>query len=159
MATFTVMALDADLTAQVRRERRDRFDNNVVASVAGEQGYGPCRACLRQFRPGERRLLLAHAPLAVPGPYREVGPIYMHEADCGRYTDLGFPSEVKAGRLPIPLALRAYDETGKLSEAVLVPDNATVEAQIERLLADPTITEVHVRNAQFGCYITKAIRA
>lgn len=68
----------------IRNSMQDGFGHAVEVSFAGETGYGPCRCRLKQFQPGEKRLLFSYAPVNAANPYDEVGPVYIHK-DCSTY--------------------------------------------------------------------------
>ena len=137
---------------------RDDFGHPVEASVAGEKGYGPCRCCLKQFKPGEKRLLFSYAPVGADSPYDEVGPVYMHE-DCLAYSNTNeFPPEVKNGRLPIHLVLRCYNNQRRMILARFIKDNSEAEIIIASLFINTEIEFIHVRNATYQCFIAEVRR-
>jgi len=144
---------------KIRSTMKDDFGNKVEVSIAGETGYGPCRCCLKQFEPHEKRMLFAYAPVDSNNAFNETGPVYIHE-DCTAYNDLEkFPAEVKNGRTSIDLLLRSYNNDKKLVGARLVKDKNEVENIIETMLKDPGIAFIHIRNAIFQCFITEARRS
>jgi len=139
----------------IRNFRQDDFGHLVEVSIAGETGYGPCRCCLKQFQPGEKRLLFSYAPVTAANPYNEVGPVYIHE-DCSTYRDSSiFPPEVKNGRLPIRLVLRCYNSERRMILACFIKDNNDAEKMIGELFADPLIEFIHIRNAVYQCFIAE----
>ena len=141
---------------RIRNTMKDDFGNKVELSVAGETGYGPCRCCLKQFQPGEKRLLFTYAPVNADNPYNETGPVYIHE-NCSSYADPDvFPPEVKQGRLPIHLVLRSYNNDRRMIDARFVKNNDEVEMTIETLLSNGDIAFIHIRNATYQCFIAEA---
>ena len=137
---------------------QDDFGHEVEASIAGETGYGPCRCCLKQFRPGEKRLLFSYAPVGADHPYNEVGPVYIHE-DCTAYHEINkFPEQVKNGRLPIHLVLRCYNKDKRMVHARFVKDNNEAEDTIAVLFANPETEFIHIRNATYQCFIAEVRR-
>ncbi|HEX5655505.1 MAG TPA: DUF1203 domain-containing protein [Chitinophagaceae bacterium] len=145
--------ISQDYADRIRSTRQDDFGHAVETHIAGETGYGPCRCCLKQFRPGEKRLLFSYAPVAADHPFNEVGPVFIHE-DCQSYNErTRFPEEVKNGRLPISLLLRCYNKEKRVIAAVPIKDISTVEEQINRLLSDPQTAFIHIRNAIDQCFI------
>ena len=146
------------IVEKIRIERRDDFGHEVRVSMAGETGYGPCRCCLRQFQPGEKRLLFSYAPVGGDNPYDEVGPVYIHEA-CAAYDQPNrFPAEVKSGRLPIRLVLRSYNADREMIAAQFVRNNEEVEEVLRKIFQHPEVSFVHVRNATFQCFIAAVRR-
>ncbi|MDJ0341228.1 DUF1203 domain-containing protein [Streptomyces sp. H10-C2] len=77
-----------------------------------EEGGAPLRCCLRPAEPGDRLALLSYAPLrhwaaetgARPGPYLELGPVFVHAdaAQCpGPPSGPGYPRTMHgASRVP-----------------------------------------------------------
>ncbi|MBC7948410.1 MAG: DUF1203 domain-containing protein [Chitinophagaceae bacterium] len=152
------LPIDQLYVDEIRSGMLDHFGNAVEISPAGENGYGPCRCCLRQFAPSERRLLFSYAPINSKHPYREVGPVYVHE-NCLAYNQSNkFPEEVIKGRLHIPLVLRCYNASDKMISACFVKDNLEVENLIAILFMDPSVATIHIRNATYQCFIAKAVR-
>jgi hypothetical protein len=150
------LSLSQAYADRIRKTMMDDHGHQVETSTAGPTGFGPCRCCLKQFNPGEKRLLLSYAPVGADHAYNEIGPIFIHE-DCIEYqqTEL-FPPEVKNGRLPIRLVLRCYNKEKRLVTSRFVKDNNEVENAITSLLADPSIEFIHIRNATDQCYIAEA---
>lgn len=159
MANFKIFPIAKELVDSVRLDLKDDFGQQAEVHVAGETGYGPCRSCLRQFKPGEKRILFSYAPLPSMTPYNEVGPIYIHLDHCEHYSDnYQFPQEVKAGRISIPLSLRGYNNERRMIDSVMV-GNREVEMVIASLFQNPETDVIQVRNAEAGCYIARITRA
>jgi hypothetical protein len=114
------------------------------------EGGEPLRCCLRDARLGERLVLFRYAPPQTAGPYREVGPVFAHAADCAGYdaTD-GYPADWRHR----PQVLRAYDERGRIHPATRVHDGTDPERQIAEVLAAPGVVAVHSRNIAYGCFM------
>lgn len=152
---ITYHAIPKNYIDTIRNSMQDGFGHAVEVSLAGETGYGPCRCCLKQFQPGEKRLLFSYAPVNAANPYDEVGPVYIHE-DCSTYEDnSAFPPEVKNGRLPVRLVLRCYNRGKRMILARFIKDNNEVEKMITELFADPLIEFIHIRNAVYQCFIAE----
>jgi hypothetical protein len=153
------LSISAEYAQKIRQIRRDDFGHAVESRPAGTNGYGPCRCCLKQTQPGEERLLLSYAPVGADNPYNEVGPVFIHTHNCTPYAERHqFPPEVKAGRLPIKLVLRAYSAEKRMVDALQVVDNQRVEADLEQLFQNPAVEFVHVRNAEAQCFICEVRR-
>lgn len=160
MSSFQIIPISATFSNHIRQSDHDDFGHTIESKPATAQGYGPCRCCLRQFQPGENRLLLSYAAVGSDNAYNEIGPVFIHAETCTPYADGHvFPPEVKAGRLPIPLVLRAYSAEKRMIDAVVVPNNQQVEQYLEQLFANPAVDFVHVRNASFQCFICAVKRA
>jgi hypothetical protein len=151
-------SIPKEIIQTIRTKKRDVFGHAVETHIADENGYGPCRCCLKQFKPGEERLLFSYAPVGADHPYDEVGPVYIH-TDCEPYADThAFPPEVKNGRLHIPLVLRCYNSDRRLIDGLFVKNNNEVETMIRNLFKRTEIEFVHVRNAVAQCFIAQVER-
>lgn len=140
---------------KIRNNREDDYGHRVEISIAGESGYGPCRCCLKQFKPGEKRLLFSYAPVVADHPYNETGPVFIHE-NCLPYNETSeFPEEIKNGSRPIHLVLRCYNKQKRMILASFVKDNKDVENNIASLFTDPLVEFIHVRNATYQCFIAE----
>lgn len=125
----------------------------AVRVIADDDGFYPCRVSLEDAKPGERLLLVNFEHLPAPAsPYRSRHAIFVNE-------NAGEAARI-AGRMPTILAtrrliaLRAYDETGFMLDAEIVP-GPEVEAAALRLLADPGVAYLHAHNPARGCYAAR----
>ncbi|WP_431981085.1 DUF1203 domain-containing protein [Streptomyces qinglanensis] len=146
------------------QELRARDDAGAPPrTVVDAQGGSPLRCCLERSRPGETLALVSYAPLrrwaretnADPGPYDEVGPVFIHPRDCGGWAgtpDGGCPEAMRGGLR----TLRAYSAQGRILGGLLLDRGRkgapTVEEGLARLYADPRVAAVHVRAVEFGCF-------
>jgi hypothetical protein len=119
--------------------------------VVDESHSFPCRRCLTDAEPGERVLLLSYDPWTVASPYRQAGPVYLHERRCARVVAGALPEQQRR-RL---LSVRAYDAAGLARDAFVV-DGA--ELDLDRVLADPEVAFVHLHNAAPGCFAARVDR-
>src|ERR1700680_2510652 len=153
MNKFRVIPLPTEIAQAMRRDLRDEYGNTLVAetSVGGAE---PCRHCLKRAVPGEKLLLFAHSPFAASGPYKEVGPIFVHSHACRRYERSdAFPEDFKRA----PVVLRGYDERQTIAMAELV-EPAAVERRIEAMLQSPEVAFIQVRSWTYGCYLCRVVR-
>jgi hypothetical protein len=139
------------IATEARATMRDRFGHEL--HVTKEKA--PCRLCLRIPSVPEELILLSYQPLPDRGPYVEVGPIFIHAADCRPYPDIEtFPGDFSVRRL----ILRAYGRAGQIVNAVVVqPGNAPESAAT--FLSEDRIAEVHVRHESYTCFDFKIVRA
>jgi hypothetical protein len=160
-----VRAISADVLSQLRA--LDDAGHRMVPFVDTDGG-SPLRCCLRRIRPGAQVALVSYAPLrrwalqagASPGAYDEVGPVFIHPAECPGPQGSGFPAELTGARR----VLRAYSAAGKilgsrLASAAELADPACAESILAEVLADPAVAVVHVRAVEFGCFAFEASRA
>ena len=75
MSKFKVLPIKTEVARAIRETMIDQEGHQLFFSVADENGYGPCRSCLKQFASGERRIVFSYSPNAVDHPYNETGPI------------------------------------------------------------------------------------
>ncbi len=159
MSKFKVLPIKTEIAQAIRETMIDQDGHQLSVSIAGENGFGPCRSCLKQFTAGERRILFSHSPNAVDHPYNETGPIFIHADECEPYRASDtFPPEVENGRIRFPLVFRAYNEKGMMIGAVLHTGEPATAA-IETLFENDKVAFAHVRNAQAGCFVTHIDRA
>ncbi|HEY8144807.1 MAG TPA: DUF1203 domain-containing protein [Kofleriaceae bacterium] len=154
MNPFEIFPLPAAVAARIRQVRADDFGNRDLAPDAGDAGR-PCRACLEDSRAGEAMLLFSYSPFSQPRPYRSVGPIFIHAHACAPPRDRSVVPDQLRRRL---LALRSYDREDRMLEADIVA-GTELEPALERLLADPAASVVHVHNARPGCFACAIRRA
>ncbi len=146
-----VRAIDPVHLEHVRRTNADGHGNRVRPFAATGQGE-PLRCCLRFARPGEHITLISYAPFAHPSVWREVGPVYIHAAQCEGPTQTGrLPEQLATG----PCVLRTYtaDDTMNYDHNTVVTDNAALAPIVERLLAEPDVATVHVRTLAPQCFL------
>ncbi|HEX9034060.1 MAG TPA: DUF1203 domain-containing protein [Streptosporangiaceae bacterium] len=162
---FRVRAIDPLVLAQLRV-----LDDagHAPRMVQDAEGGSPLRCCLRRSRPGERIALVSYAPLrrwaaetgADPGPYDEVGPVFVHPEPCDGPVADGFPAEL-AG---LPRMLRSYSADGRILDGRLaggddLRDQESARLLIEEILADPRVAVMHARAVDFGCFTFEIQRA
>jgi hypothetical protein len=111
----------------------------------------PCRRCLTDAEPGEALLLLSYDPWTVDSPYRQPGPVFVHERACTTAVTTSLPEQQRR-RL---LSVRAFDGTGMARQACVVPGE---ELDLDRVLADPDVSFVHLHNAGPGCFAARVDR-
>jgi hypothetical protein len=120
-------------------------------TVADAPHAYPCRRCLTDAEPGEVLRLLAYDPWSIDTPYRQSGPVYVHERDCERVTASELPEQQRR-RL---LSVRAFGPEG-LPRAAWVAEGA--ELDLSQVLADPKVSFVHLHNAGPGCFAARVDR-
>ncbi|MVA75467.1 DUF1203 domain-containing protein [Auraticoccus sp. F435] len=154
-ATLRVHPVSPAELGRVRRRGRDLWGNVPEPFVS--RGGDQIRCCLRHSRRGELLWVVAHAPLTVRRPWREVGPVFVHPEPCAGYDpSRGLPDFI--GRRP--RVLRSYTALG----AMHYPGNRVtgpgddLGGVLRELLDDPRVAEVHLRNVEAQCFIARVTR-
>ena len=158
MKQFRYLTIPIKIIETIWHEMYNDFGRQVESSIASENSYGPCRSCLKQFKPGEKRLLFSYAPVKSNNPYNEVGPVFIHDSCMSYDTKDDFLPEVKEGRLHIPLVFRFYNKGRRMIGSIQVKDNNEVEKIIYGLFERKEIEFIHIRNAEAQCFIAQVER-
>ncbi|WP_392543187.1 DUF1203 domain-containing protein [Oryzobacter telluris] len=156
MSAVVLVPIDPCDLAAIHRTGRD-LHGHAAEPFTDAGGGSQLRCCLERSAPGERLLLVAHAPLGADRPWREVGPVFVHAGACPRPHRPGaFPAWLDEA----PRVLRAYGADGAMRYAAnrVVEAGEGVEAALVGILEDPDVAEVHVRNLLAQCFITRATR-
>ncbi|MDX2970152.1 DUF1203 domain-containing protein [Kribbella solani] len=130
---------------RIRCNRHDDSGNSVVPRRS--QGGEPLRCCLTIAAAGAEIALVAYRPMAVGGPYAEVGPVFVHTLDCPEPDTGSFPIDFRDRRA----VLRPYDANGQMLDGVLA-EAGTAETELKRLFEDAAVDSVQVRNVVAGCW-------
>jgi hypothetical protein len=154
--TYEVRAIEPEVLAQLRE--RDDAGRAPRESVDADGG-APLRCCLRPSEPGERLALVAYAPVRRwaaqqgidPGPYDELGPIFIHAEPCA---GPGAPDRLHQR----DRVLRGYTSAGTIHGGLLA-ESGEVAAGLDKLLADSAVAVVHVRAVEFGCFLYEVRRS
>lgn len=139
-----------EVAERARRTLTDDFGHRLDVRMEN----GPCRSCLRISREPEEHILLSYQPLPDRNPYAEIGPIFIHARECEPYST---PEEFPADFASRSLVVRAYDNDGRIADAVVTQPGEAPETA-RRFLSDPNIAEVHVRHTSYTCYDFKIVR-
>jgi len=129
-------------------------EHAVRAVTADQEGAFPCRRCLQDARVGEALWLLSYDPFLGDSPYRQPGPIYVHQRACA-------PDRldvVPAQQLRRQLGVRAFDADHLMVGAQVIP-GVELAATARELLAAPDVAYLHVHNAGPGCFAVRIDRA
>ncbi len=157
MPTKTAVYAVTPIAADVLAELRFRDDaGNPPTRVVDDAGGSPLRCCLRASTPGEELLLASYAPLrrwagacgVDPGPYDEVGPVFLHPQPCSGPRHDRFPDDLRG----TPRVLRAYGATGRIVGGRRLEPDDDPGPVIEELFADPDVAVIHARAVVFGCF-------
>jgi hypothetical protein len=155
--TYVIEAIDPVVVKQLLIS--DDAGREPRVSV-DDEGGSPLRCCLRFAEPGERIALASYRPLrrwaietgADPGPYDEMGPVFVHADGCTGPTE-GVVYPRAAHRV-----FRAYHADGHILGGRLVERNHVPADVLEEMFADPDVALIHVRAVEFGCFQYQARR-
>jgi len=162
---FEVRAIDPEVLARLRVTDDAGHAPRLVTEV---EGGSPLRCCLRVSKPRERIALVSYAPLrqwaseagADPGPYDEVGPVFIHPEPCDGPAGSEYPEDFTGwSRM-----FRAYRADGgillgRLASADEVGDRAAAHRLLHKIFANPEVAVVHARAVEFGCFTFEIRRA
>ena len=110
----------------------------------------PCRVSLTDATPGEEVILTNYEHHAVDSPYRMRFAIYVRKGE-ETYDEIDrVPEQLRKRQL----AARAFDQNGMMVGWELV-EGTKLEEAIERLLALPGASYMHVHFAAPGCYAAR----
>lgn len=115
----------------------------------------PCRVSLVDAQVGEVVLLTNYEHQTASSPYRASHAIFVRENAREARPQVDEVPQVLRSRL---LSVRGFDEKGMMIDADVV-DGRAIEPSIERLLANGTISYLHLHNAKPGCYAARVDRA
>ncbi|HEX2542463.1 MAG TPA: DUF1203 domain-containing protein [Caldimonas sp.] len=149
MHSFRVVGLDPR-PFEPLFELRDAelSQRGIERRVAGAHSGFPCRVSLAEAEEGEELLLLPFVHQPATSPYHASGPIFVRRgARQARLADGQVPGCVRS-RL---ISVRAYDARHWIVDAS-VCEGSAVDADIERMFADPEVAYIHLHNAGRGCF-------
>lgn len=154
MTGFRTIPIHATICEEVRRTLKSPQYGHP-AHVEPAAGYGPCRACLKQFHSAaENRILFTYNPFAGLDGYPSPGPVFIHADSCEVFSELEkFPEELRE----LPLTLEAYGDDRLILHRER-PQADEIEAAIEKCFATSGVRYIHVRNTEAGCYMARIER-
>lgn len=127
-----------------------RAEGGPVYEVDEHPGY-PCRQCCRDAEVGTSVVLVSHDPFTVTSPYRSASPIFLHTHDCGAPDEVDESAELPDQLTRRNLSVRAFDASAMMLDAAHIT-GTDLRANLERMFADPAVTELHVHNSPRGCW-------
>lgn len=155
---FEVRAIEPAVLDQLRLVDDAGRPHEISVDASGGS---PLRCCLRRSLPGEQVALVSYAPLrrwarqvgADPGPYDEVGPVFIHPLPCAGPDGIGYP----AGFAGWPRVFRCYSAAGRILGGRLtredeVRDPTAAARLLSEIFADPDVALVHARAVEYGCF-------
>jgi hypothetical protein len=153
MSDVRFLPIDPDRLAAMRAAGADEFGNPWTPFPA--EGWEPLRCCLRGSDTGESIALITYSPWAMPSPWMEAGPVFVHAAGCAGYGTTGaYPPALLGSRR----WLNPFDHGGArvYDHITFLEADDDHEAAVRDLLARPEVAFVHVRSALAGCLMFEA---
>jgi len=147
---FRIEAIAGAVLARVRAAGVDDFGNVLAPFVVDDADGAPVRCCLRMAGPGETVAAIAYRPPGGVAAYDEVGPVFIHVADCGGYQA---PGEYPPGFATRRQVLRAYGRDGRIADALLVDGADEARTGIAKLLDRADVAVIQSRNVLYGCFM------
>ena len=126
---------------------------DVERLVADRSPGWPCRRCLHDADVGETLLLVSYDPWTVSSPYRQTGPVFVHERTCPPWSGDGLP-EQQTSRL---LSVRVMDEYGRQTSGDVVAGQRLLPV-LQEIFACEENAFVHLHNAGPGCFAARVDR-
>lgn len=123
--------------------------------VPDESTFMPCRKCLTNGQPGQKMLLLSYDPFLGDSPYRQYGPIFVHEepkCELARVSSGGDAPEQQLMR--DKLAVRAFDGNHMMVQQDIVAGRDLVE-RAEKFFTETDVEYLHVHYAAPGCFAVR----
>jgi hypothetical protein len=122
--------------------------------VADQKPGYPCRQCLRDAEIGEELVLVSHDPFTRESPYRSASPIFLHKTPCQPPADLHeLTSQLTIRRLSV----RAFDRDEMMLDAAVIRGDELADS-IADLFSDHAVEQIHVHNADRGCWAVSVAR-
>ena len=126
----------------------------AVRRVADGRSPGyPCRVSLMDSKAGDELVLVNYEHHAVDSPYRMRFAIYVRKGEVTYDKVDEVPEQLRVRSL----AVRAYDADAMMVGWELA-EGRDLEPAIERLLANPSTTYLHIHYAAPGCYAARVVR-
>ena len=126
--------------------------------VDKENSY-PCRKCLKDGKIGEQMLLLSYDPWLGDSPYRQPGPIYIHEqpkCELATFKD-GTSTTVPEQQRRRLISVRAFDNKHMMKGGDVFHGTDLLQ-KAEEFFENENVEYIHVHNAIPGCFAVRIDR-
>lgn len=145
-------------TEEVTHLQNDGTDSHGKPPLAiiAEGPANPCRHCLQLINEGDTKLVLAYMPFPTKQPYAEIGPIFLHQKECSRYSESSFPDWFVFLE---PAIIRGYNEDNWIIyETGSVVSGAEIEKECAEIFKNSDVNYIHIRS-KYNCFQCKVERA
>lgn len=129
-----------------------------LVEVDKEHSY-PCRKCLEDGKVGEQMLFLSYDPWLGDSPYRQSGPIYIHEqpkCDPVQYKD-GAAAVMPDQQRRRLLSVRAFDKNHMMKDGDVFRGTDLLQ-RAQDFFQNEDIEYLHIHNAIPGCFAVRIDR-
>ena len=146
------------LPAPVEQATNGNVPSKII--IIDSPGNYPCRKCLMDGKVSERMLLFSYDPFLGDSPYRQPGPIFVHDEPKCEMAELGpgdFMPEQQRKRL---MNVRAFDSRHMMIGHDIV-DGENLLDRAEEFFGqegNEYVDYVHVHNAKPGCFAVRIDR-
>ena len=155
MSSFRLVGLSADNFEPFFAMNDAELSELGARRVVADEAVGfPCRVSLVDADVGDELLLLPFDHLLTRSPYRACGPVFVRRGARRAVLEAGEIPPYVTRRW---MSVRAYD-AGDMMIAADVCDGSDVRGVIERFIADPAVSFVHLHNAKRGCFSCRVER-
>jgi hypothetical protein len=154
--TFRITALDHRPFASLFEMPDDELAGHMaIRRTATTKPGFPCRVSLTDADVGDELILVNYQHQTGASPYRAAHAILVRKG-----VEQAQPAidEVPALFRSRALSLRAFDNEAMIVAADLIADGKDLGPALDRLLAVPAVSYVHIHYAKFGCYAARADR-
>ena len=128
--------------------------SGAVRITAFDAGL-PCRVSLRHAPIGDELLLVNYEHQPANTPYRASHAIYVCRSSIEPFDEIDVVPEVIETRL---VSVRAFDQDHMMIDAEVI-EGKTAAVLFDRMLANRSVSYLHVHNAKRGCYSARVERA
>ena len=152
---FQISALPAERFQHLFDQTDDALRAHGARRMVVDEYPGfPCRVSLEDATVGESVLLLNHEHQPAASPYQSSHAIFVRERAVEANLQ---PNEVPDQLKRRLLSIRAFDTEGMMIDADVV-EGTDLEHIVERMLANQSVSYLHVHNAKPGCYAARVDR-
>jgi Protein of unknown function (DUF1203) len=156
MSSFQLISLSPAPFSQLFSRSAEQLAPLGIMRVTADAKPGfPCRIRLEDAEPGEELLLLPYEHQPAASPYRASGPIYVGAGSRQAHLQ---PGEIPPYVSLRQISVRTYDARHMMVDAEVCAGDEVAPA-ILRQFSDPTVSYIHLHNAQRGCFSCRVERA
>ena len=153
---FQISPLHIERFSHLFGQDNDGLSMQGVQRIVADSDPGyPCRVSLQDAKIGESVLLMNYEHQPALSPYRSSHAIFVREGARTATTASNEVPEMLRIRL---ISVRAFDETGMMVDAD-IGEGDHLEKFVNRMLSMPSVSYLHLHNAQRGCFMARVERA